>query len=59
MDHVPDWKGPPAKYVCKPAPALTVSINGKSVLNESKYFRFSEYNYSISNKFPNLYSSTS
>lgn len=23
MDHVPDWKGPPAKYVCKPAPALT------------------------------------
>lgn len=59
MDHVPDWKGPSAKCVCKSAPSLTVSIKGKSVLDESKYFRFLEYNYSISNKFPNLYSSIS
>lgn len=59
MDHVPDWKGPPAKCVCKCAPSLTVSINGKSVLDESKYFSFSQCNYSISSKFPNLYSSIS
>lgn len=59
MDHVPDRKGPSVRCTCKSAPSLPVSINGKSVLDESKYFRFSEYNYSISNKFPNLYSSIS
>lgn len=57
MDHVPGWKGSPTKPANKSAPDLTVSINGKTILHESKCFRFSEHNYSIPNKFPGLYSS--
>lgn len=48
-------KGSPVKCVCKFVPSLTVGINGRSVPGKSKYFRFSEYSYSIANKVPNLY----
>lgn len=59
MDQVPDWKGSPTKPVNKSAPNLSIRINGKTILHETKSFTFSEYSYSIPKKFRGSYSSTS